>query len=484
MQNHDSKMSRIVIIQNKRLLKSFLRQQFSGNQDNGRVYRYLDLGESTQDTLQLLKDKGIKEAVSTSPGYEREKFLKEYIDLIGALSLKHHSLAWWATDFSSKNRFTSKLTYFLQQFLLAIEHAKKSDKENLVVFNISWVVISALKKALDKEDIAYTSHEDHLERCVAIFLGFLRRVASVFVNTFRICVNKGLAQIYARRVPASGQKYYVIKTFVYDQSFTKDGCYQDSFFGPLPDFLKDKKNLLILANILGDYKNCIRQMKNCVSPLIVPLESFLSFFDVIQCSLRILFYRLRINHEALFFGYDVGSIVSHELSRSCFKIQPYHFLHFRCIEKLLKRIQVETILFTYENNPFTTGIGRVVLKYVQKHHLVSESAKKGKYLLKKLNDLKKLDMVGDVRGLGLMTAVELVQNKKTRKPFSRKKHVAEKVLQAALKKGLNLYFAIGFTKEAEGDAVMVAPPFIVTCREIDQIVRILKESILEIQKSL
>ena len=159
-----------------------------------------------------------------------------------------------------------------------------------------------------------------------------------------------------------------------------------------------------------------------------------------------------------------------------------------CREQILKTIQKGSGNFihgfTFENNPFTTGIGREVLKYMKKHDLVQASAKKGKYLLRKLNSLREIAIVGDVRGLGLMTAVELVQDKKTKAPFLRKKQVAEKILQTAMKKGLNLYYAIGFTKESEGDAVMVAPPFIVTEKEIDKIVAILKESILEVQKSL
>lgn len=140
--------------------------------------------------------------------------------------------------------------------------------------------------------------------------------------------------------------------------------------------------------------------------------------------------------------------------------------------------------FTYENNPFTTGVGRVVLKYIKKHNLVGESAKKGKYLLSKLRAFTKFDIVGDVRGIGLATAVEFVENKKTKKPFPRKKHIAEKVVQNALKKGLNLYFSIGFVDGLKGEAVIVAPPFIVTKKEIDKIVNIFKEAILETQDSI
>ena len=121
---------------------------------------------------------------------------------------------------------------------------------------------------------------------------------------------------------------------------------------------------------------------------------------------------------------------------------------------------------------------------MKKHNLISKSVVKGRYLLFKLNSLRELKIVGDVRGLGLMAGVELVENKKTREPFSRKEQIGERVVQAALRKGLNSLFGVGYTEEGRGDAIMIAPPFIVTKKEIDKIVKILKESILEVQNSI
>jgi len=140
--------------------------------------------------------------------------------------------------------------------------------------------------------------------------------------------------------------------------------------------------------------------------------------------------------------------------------------------------------FTFENNPLTCGVGFAVLQYLKKRGLVKRSAQMGRYLLSRLRTLSEIGIVGDVRGLGLMAAVELVRDRKTRKPFPRSKHLAEKIVQLALKKGLNLYFALGFTKKGEGDAIMVAPPFIVSRKEIDKIVEILKEVILETWKNI
>ncbi len=143
--------------------------------------------------------------------------------------------------------------------------------------------------------------------------------------------------------------------------------------------------------------------------------------------------------------------------------------------------------FTFENNPLTTGTARAVLKYVKERNLVVQSAKMGEYLSLRLKTLSDIPMVGDIRGMGLMMAVEFVENKETKKLFSRKMQVSEKIVQQAMKRGLNLYFATGFVdglNGVEGDAVMVAPPFIVSKKEIDKIVDIFRESILEVQNNI
>ncbi len=144
-----------------------------------------------------------------------------------------------------------------------------------------------------------------------------------------------------------------------------------------------------------------------------------------------------------------------------------------CTDKIFNTIKKGTGAFshgfTYANNSLTTAVGNAVFDYMQKNHLVEKCAKSGKYLLSKLQELKKFDIVGDVRGLGLMTAVEFVKNRQTKQPFDRKVHLAEKILQAAMRKGLNLYFALGFVDGTNGDAVMVAPPYNVSKKEIDEI---------------
>jgi len=160
-----------------------------------------------------------------------------------------------------------------------------------------------------------------------------------------------------------------------------------------------------------------------------------------------------------------------------------------CKEKIVKTIKKGSGNFihgfTFENNPFTTGVGKIVLSYMKKKKLVEKCAERGRYLLKKLKkELGTINAVGDIRGIGLITAVEFVQDRKTKKPFPRKKQIAEKIVQKAMKKGLNLYFSIGFVDGVSGDAILVAPSFNTTKKEIDKIVEIFKKTILETLKEV
>ncbi|WP_346891207.1 aspartate aminotransferase family protein [uncultured Roseibium sp.] len=58
------------------------------------------------------------------------------------------------------------------------------------------------------------------------------------------------------------------------------------------------------------------------------------------------------------------------------------------------------------------------LEILQREKLVENSREMGRYLLDSLDTLRKLPLVGDIRGRGLLAAVELVRDKKTREPFA------------------------------------------------------------------
>jgi adenosylmethionine-8-amino-7-oxononanoate aminotransferase len=131
--------------------------------------------------------------------------------------------------------------------------------------------------------------------------------------------------------------------------------------------------------------------------------------------------------------------------------------------------------FTYSSHPTACAVALANLEVIEREGLVAEAERKGKRLLDGLKQLAALDGVGDVRGLGLMCGIEFVEDKATKKAFPSSRKIGAKVLKECIKRGL-------FTRIRD-DIFMLAPPFVITDAQIDQIVNILGQAIPEAIKA-
>jgi hypothetical protein len=85
--------------------------------------------------------------------------------------------------------------------------------------------------------------------------------------------------------------------------------------------------------------------------------------------------------------------------------------------------------------------------------------------------------VGDIRGRGLFLGVELVAERSTKAPFDARCRLNQRVKQEAMARGLMCYPMGGTIDGERGDHVLVAPPFIITDEQIDELVEKLGTSI-------
>ncbi|MFH1515761.1 MAG: hypothetical protein ABIG42_09920, partial [bacterium] len=123
-------------------------------------------------------------------------------------------------------------------------------------------------------------------------------------------------------------------------------------------------------NILGNYKLCIDKISRCTSHVILPIEVFLSYADILRALVQVLFCKIRIRKETLFLGCDVSDIVKNELLRTYYGISFYQFLHYWSTMKLLQTLSVETFLLTYENNPWEKMCMMAVREYSPKTKII------------------------------------------------------------------------------------------------------------------
>ena len=132
---------------------------------------------------------------------------------------------------------------------------------------------------------------------------------------------------------------------------------------------------------------------------------------------------------------------------------------------------------TYSHTPVTCAAGVATIRYLKKHKLVERCAEIGEVLGEQLNELREYPVVGDVRGKGLMWAVEFVKDRKTKAPFERSVKFAERFTDAAFQNGLILWNNVGHVDGTNGDLVMVAPPFTVSDEEIAEFMKRFKKSL-------
>jgi hypothetical protein len=124
---------------------------------------------------------------------------------------------------------------------------------------------------------------------------------------------------------------------------------------------------------------------------------------------------------------------------------------------------------TYSHHVVGAAAGRAVLAVLRERRLVEAAETQGKRLRAGLEArLGGHPAAGDIRGLGLLVAVELVADRAGKTPFPRDRRVAERVVAAARDHGLLLYWSTGCADGSDGDLVMLGPPLVVSDAEVDE----------------
>ena len=125
---------------------------------------------------------------------------------------------------------------------------------------------------------------------------------------------------------------------------------------------------------------------------------------------------------------------------------------------------------TYIHSPVMCAAGVAAVRYLRRHQLLARCATLGKQLHEKLQALRGLPQVGDIRGRGLLAGIEFVADVESRVPFRREQRFAERFTAAAERAGLMVWPNTGQADGVNGDLVMLAPPFTVSESELDEIV--------------
>jgi len=128
---------------------------------------------------------------------------------------------------------------------------------------------------------------------------------------------------------------------------------------------------------------------------------------------------------------------------------------------------------TFGGNPLSCVAASAVISVIKEERLLENATKQGTYILKRLESLKeKSEIIGDVRGKGLMIGMEIVENKENEKPAAKK---ASEIMTRSWKRGVAV-ITCGVS------TVRIAPPLTITRELVDAALEIIEDVVKEVEK--
>jgi len=132
---------------------------------------------------------------------------------------------------------------------------------------------------------------------------------------------------------------------------------------------------------------------------------------------------------------------------------------------------------TYGANPISCAGACAVLDETIERDLLGNATRVGAHLRSRLDDLKaRSPVIGDVRGRGLLLAVEYVRDKATKEPFAAEVFASDRIRRIGLEHGVMLY-SRRQNRGRYGEWSLIAPPLIITESQADELVDKLEQSV-------
>ncbi|RRH88281.1 aminotransferase class III-fold pyridoxal phosphate-dependent enzyme [Mesorhizobium tamadayense] len=125
---------------------------------------------------------------------------------------------------------------------------------------------------------------------------------------------------------------------------------------------------------------------------------------------------------------------------------------------------------TYSGHPVSAAVGLEVMRLYQEGGLIENGQRVGAYFGRRLAELRDHPLVGDVRSIGLLGAIELVADKETKRKPAKEARVGARLFDAGYKNGL-IFRAFG------DDTIGFAPPLCITESEVDLLIERLDKTL-------
>jgi len=124
--------------------------------------------------------------------------------------------------------------------------------------------------------------------------------------------------------------------------------------------------------------------------------------------------------------------------------------------------------YTHEKNPVGCAVALATLEFIEKEQLLQKVQQNSLFIQSRLNEFKeKFELVGHVRGVGFLWAIELVKDRTTKEKAS---ETAEKIMYECLHNGLSF-------KVSQGNVLTLAPALTITAEELEKALNIIEAAL-------
>jgi len=128
---------------------------------------------------------------------------------------------------------------------------------------------------------------------------------------------------------------------------------------------------------------------------------------------------------------------------------------------------------TFGGNPLSCVASNAVIDAIREERLLENATTQGAHIMKRLQELEKQsEIVGDVRGKGLMIGMEIVEDKDTKKPAPKK---ANEIMMRSWRRGVAVITCGAST-------IRIAPPLNITKELVDSALEIIEDVVKEVEK--
>lgn len=127
---------------------------------------------------------------------------------------------------------------------------------------------------------------------------------------------------------------------------------------------------------------------------------------------------------------------------------------------------------SYTGNPLACSAAIANLEIFERERTIETLPSKISLIKEKLSEIAQMEYVGDVRQKGMIAGIEMVKDKKTKKPFPYNEQIGWRIVKAARKHGVWL--------RPLGDVIVIMPPLIISSENLERLLDVVKLCIIEV----